>query len=239
MGNRVLKKHIFKLLLSPDLESVFNGIGHYPATDVANILFSAICHNDELLRWRGISSMGVTLARLAVEDMEKSRIFMRRLLWSLNDESGGIGWGAPESMAEAMVYHNGLAEEYIHMLISYMRGDGEELLQHGNYLEHELLQRGLLWGICRMAGLKARMLIERGVREDIMPYLRSSDNEVRGLAARACGLLQISEAIEELEKLAVDESPLRFYEDGMVSSHSVGEFASKALAMLDEGPERI
>lgn len=227
------------MLLLPDLESVFREIGHYPATDVANILFSAICHNEELLRWRGVSSMGVTLARLAVEDMEKSRIFMRRLLWSLNDESGGIGWGAPECMAEAMVYHNGLAEEYIHMLISYMREDGEELFQDGNYLEHELLQRGLLWGICRMAAHKGRMLVERGVREDIMPYLRSSDNEVRGLAVRACGLLQVSEAKGELEKMVDDEALLRFYEDGVVSPHSVGEFAGKALAMINEGLERI
>ena len=60
--------------------------------------------------------MGASLARLADADMEAARIVMRRLLWSLNDESGGIGWGAPESMAEAMCRHQGLALEYAHML---------------------------------------------------------------------------------------------------------------------------
>eukprot|EP00362_Geleiidae_sp_MMETSP1317_P000447 CAMPEP_0201284794 /NCGR_PEP_ID=MMETSP1317-20130820/84991_1 /ASSEMBLY_ACC=CAM_ASM_000770 /TAXON_ID=187299 /ORGANISM="Undescribed Undescribed, Strain Undescribed" /LENGTH=71 /DNA_ID=CAMNT_0047606373 /DNA_START=1077 /DNA_END=1289 /DNA_ORIENTATION=- len=71
--------------------------------------------------------------------MEEARIVMRRMLWSMNDESGGIGWGVPEAMAEVMTCNKGLAEEYIHMLISYMREDGEELFQDGNFLEHESL----------------------------------------------------------------------------------------------------
>jgi len=33
-------------------------------------------------------------------------------MWSLNDESGGIGWGAPEAMGAIMARHTGLADEY-------------------------------------------------------------------------------------------------------------------------------
>jgi hypothetical protein len=44
--------------------------------------------------------MGEVMAHLADKDMESARVIMRRLMWSLNDESGGIGWGAPEAMGE-------------------------------------------------------------------------------------------------------------------------------------------
>ena len=31
-------------------------------------------------------------------------------MWTLNDESGGIGWGSPEVMGEILAAHKGLAE---------------------------------------------------------------------------------------------------------------------------------
>jgi len=37
---------------------------------------------------------------------------MRRLMWNLNDESGGIGWGNPEAMGEILACHEALANEY-------------------------------------------------------------------------------------------------------------------------------
>ena len=38
--------------------------------------------------------MGLLAADLAGQDMEEARELMRRLMWSLNDESGSSGWGA-------------------------------------------------------------------------------------------------------------------------------------------------
>ena len=71
--------------------------------------------------------MGAVVEKLAWEDMEGARVIMRRLMWSLNEESGGIGWGAPEAMAEIMARHLELAREYSHMLISYMDYEGNFL----------------------------------------------------------------------------------------------------------------
>lgn len=233
MGSRSLKKRIMAILARPDLEGILREIGAWPAIDVVNALFPAICHTDELIRWHGISAMGVTVARLAVEDMEKSRVVMRRFLWSLNDESGGIGWGAPEAMAEAMVNHKGLAAEYIHMLISYMRGDGEELLQDGNFLEHEGLQRGLLWGMGRLAAQRGEMLLERDTVPDLEAYLHSPDPVVRGLAARALGLLGTTAAVDDLRALTNVDVTLKLYDEGTFMTVTVGELAERALARLE------
>ncbi|HHD57367.1 MAG TPA: HEAT repeat domain-containing protein, partial [Desulfobulbaceae bacterium] len=199
MGTRELKKQIFSLLKQPDIGRVLSDIQVFPAKEVVNVLFSAICQVDELLRWHGISAMGVMVTRLADADLEEGRIIMRRLLWSLNDESGGIGWGAPESMAEIMHHHEKLSLEYIHMLISYARPDGQELEQDGNYLEYEILQRGLLWGFDRLCERRLGLLVEKGLPGDILPYLRSGDHVVRGLAARLCGRLSIGSARDALQ----------------------------------------
>jgi len=232
MGTRKLKKQVFSLLQQPDLSRVLADISRLHAKETANALFSAICQVDDRLRWHGISAMGVTIARLAAEEMEEGRIMLRRMLWSLNDESGGIGWGAPESMAETMHHHEGLAEEYIHMLISYTRPDGPELVQDGNFLEHETLQRGLLWGLDRLCVVRKQMLVEKELPADIPPYLNSNDTVVRGLAVRLCGKLAIDAEHDRILQLAADPGEVSLYEEGHFLSFTVGELATLALKEL-------
>jgi len=229
MGIRALKKEIFSLLSGKDIEQALADIGRFPAKQVINVLFSAICRDDDLLRWHAVSAMGVMVARLAGEEMEEARIIMRRLLWSLNDESGGIGWGAPESMAEIMHQHAGLAREYIHMLISYARPDGPELEQDGNYLEHEILQRGVLWGFDRLCDRRRDLLLAKGLAEDISPYLHSGDHVVRGLALKAGLRLGVVFSQETLQQLMADESVIPWYHEGEFLSFTISSLVITAL----------
>lgn len=232
MGARRLKKEIFNLLQQPDLERVLAAITQLPLKESVNTLFSAICQVDERLRWHGVSAMGVMVARLADSDMEEGRIMMRRLLWSLNDESGGIGWGAPESMAEIMYHHEGLANEYIHMLVSYTRPDGPELEQDGNFLEFEILQRGLLWGLNRLCESRKKLLLAKGLADDVPPYLDSPDAAVRGLAVKLCGRLEIRPAVESIQRLLDDAAVMSIYENGNFGNVSVGKLARQAMMEL-------
>ena len=228
MSNRKIKKAVLHLLEAGNLDDIRSKLDELPVKDVINVLFSAICRNNDMAHWNAIQCMGVYVARLAETDMEQARIVMRRMLWSLNDESGGIGWGALESMAEIMACHEGLATEYIHMLISYMREDGEELFQDGNYLEHEVLQRGLLWGVGRLAEVRPEMLLQRNVPDDLLHYLESADATVRGLAARNLGLLGSAKAVPLLQKLVHDYSPVILFEEGEVKNVTVGNLAGQA-----------
>jgi len=232
MSTRKIKKKVLALLAGPDLNSIQAELARLPAKDVVNTLFFGICRSEELVRWHAVSAMGTVVCRLANDDMEEGRLIMRRLLWSLNDESGGIGWGAPETMAEIMSLHDGLAREYVHMLISYMREDGEEIWQDGNFLEHETLQQGLLWGAGRLALSRRQLVLNEGMEQDLPPYLDSADGTVRGLAARAIGLLAVPVRMDRLEALRTDDHPVRLYEDGVLVRVSVGELAGQALQRL-------
>ena len=233
MSTRRIKKRVLELLATDDHKAIQYQLDDLPVKDVINVLFSAICRGDEVIHWNGVRYMGLCVSRLAEEDMEEARIVMRRMLWSLNDESGGIGWGAPESMAEVMYNHEELAREYIHMLISYTRGDGEELLQDGNFLEHETLQRGLLWGIGRLAEKRQQMLTEIGVESDLLPYLQSGDSSVRGLAVRSLGQLRFEPAADSIRLLMDDAGLVSLYQDGKVSSTTVGQLVREALEKIE------
>ena len=208
---------------------VLEHLSTLPAKDVVNVLFSAICREVPRIRWMAISCMGETVARLAEENLEEGRTIMRRLLWSLNDESGGIGWGAPEGLAEIMCHQAQLAEEYCHMLVSYMQEDGDELLQDGNFLELPSLQKGLLWGVGRLAGSRPELLSTRVTFKDVAPFLASSDPEICGLAARITGSLGMSEAKSQLQMLMGDQREVLVYGDGELQPFTVGELAGSAL----------
>jgi hypothetical protein len=192
-----------------------------PARQVINPLFSFLHHGDDKAKWAAVTAMGAVVAQLADQDMEASRIVMRRLMWNLNDESGGIGWGSPEAMGEILARHRRLAEEYANILLSYTRPDG-------NYLEHEMLQRGLLWGIGRLAQVRPELL-QHGAHH-MMPYLRSKDPTVRALAAKIMGFLRVEGARPEIERLTRDVSDVSFWDDGGLVRGRVEDVAKEALA---------
>jgi hypothetical protein len=185
------KRSILKLLRQKDLATILDFLATIPAIQTINPLFSGICHADERVRWHAIAAMGPSLARLADQDMEGARVVMRRFMWSLNDESGGIGWGAPEAMAEAMVQHSRLAEEYCHILVAFMREDGF-------FLEHPPLQRGLMWAIARLAEHRRELLLEKEADTYLLPYLLEKDEEVKTLAAYALATLSSEKACRQL-----------------------------------------
>ncbi|MDF1613925.1 DVU0298 family protein [Desulfurivibrio dismutans] len=196
-----------------------------PWHQVLKVLLSLFCHNEPAFRWRAVSLLGPLVAELAEQDMEAARVMMRRLMWSLNDESGGIGWGAPEAMAECLVWHAGLAEEYGHILVSFMREDGF-------FLEYPPLQRGLMWGLGRLAAVRPQLLRQKKAPDYLLPYLSSPDAAVRGLAARALGLLQTVAARQPLQALLVDRAPVIYYHRERLLTVTVADLAAVAVRRL-------
>jgi len=226
VSSRRLKKQILPLLEELDLSELQSRLAEFPRKDVINVLFSAICREDPQVRWSAISAMGKTVALLAEENMEEARIIMRRFLWSLNDESGGIGWGAPEAMAEVMYHHRGLAREYLHMLVSYTKDDGEELHQDGNFLELPALQKGLLWGLARLAQKYPDLLASKLEPADMKGYLAAEDPEIRGLAALIWSRLKVWGQPDLLSTLKNDTATFTLYNEGTMSQKQVNEYVT-------------
>ena len=224
LGGRKLKQTVAEFLQAEDFAKGLSEISRLPPRQVVNPLFSFLCSIDERVKWRAITAMGKVISNLAGSDLESARVIMRRFIWQLNDESGGIGWGCPESMAEAMVQNENLAEEFWRLLISYIQPEC-------NYLEHPVLQRGVLWGVGRLAHSRPHYAYPAAAH--LLPYMESADPIHRGLAAWAAGPIAGKEIFPRLEKLIRDQSLLTVYCDGQINQYSVSELAHEALRMAE------
>ncbi|OQX26236.1 MAG: hypothetical protein BWK80_11535 [Desulfobacteraceae bacterium IS3] len=227
MNGRTLKKNIFELLTRHDAEKSRDEICRFPLKQAVNPLFSFFCNTDEMIRWRAVIAMGAAVSLLAEQDMESARVVMRRLIWSLNDESGGIGWGSPEAMGEIMARNKRLAEEYHRILISYIREDG-------NFIEHEVLQQGVLWGLGRLAYSRPEFV--KDAAGFLIPYMRSEEPILRGLAAWTAAAIDSDVTKPFLENLSSDTALIRIFLNETLTECCVGELAGKTFSR-SETPE--
>ena len=83
---------------------------------------------------------GLAVRIIARRDPEYIRNYLLRLFWLINNESGGIGWRAPELIGE-ILYHCPQFSQFFPMLISLL--DLEE--------DAPRFRVGTLWAIGRVA----------------------------------------------------------------------------------------
>ena len=220
LSSRKFKNKILKLLTQQDSTKGLEEICRLPARKAINPLFSYLYSLDENVKWGSITAFGEVVARLAECDLESARVIMRRLMWNLNDESGGIGWGSPEAMGEIMARSPLLAEEYASILVSYIQPDG-------NYLEHETLQSGVLWGLGRLA--YARSELVSYAAELLSPFLDSQDPGVRGHALWAAGALPLEKNLSFIKPLAEDSARFKLFLDGELIDISISKLVAEVL----------
>jgi hypothetical protein len=213
-GIRVLKRRMGDLLRGDDLPAALDA-------RAVNPLISFFCSPDEVVRWHAITAMGHVVSQMAVESVEAARVVMRRLMWSLNDESGGIGWGAPEAMGEIMARCAPLAHEYAHIL---------------NYLEYVALQRGVAWGLGRLAHERSALLPSAVV--PLTTYLASPDDQLRGLAAWAACALVDPQNHPPITKLLADQAMITIYMNQRLSKMRIGDLIRSCVAGMDGSAAR-
>jgi hypothetical protein len=220
LTHRHLKKQALALLRSKELGSALEALCAFAPRQIVNPLFGLLYHGEPLIRWRAVTAMGAVVSRLARKNIESARIIMRRFMWNLNDESGGIGWGSPESLGEIMARNNRLADEFGCILISYAD-------PQGNYLEHPVLQRGVLWGWGRLGRERPEMF--QPSAHLLIPYLSSEDACLQGLAAWAAAPLGNMALQDHLKGLIDSHDEIILYENHVLTIQTVGRLAQKAI----------
>jgi len=93
-----LKQSILHALESNDLDAVTSLVKENRRA--LAILVRISYDKETLAAWRAIKAVGLAAKAFVKTDHEFLRETVRKLLWSLSDESGGIGWSAPELLGE-------------------------------------------------------------------------------------------------------------------------------------------
>ena len=155
-------------------------------------LFALTFEDDELSRWRAIEATGRAAKVLGGRRTEHVRDFLRRLLWLMNDESGGLGWHAPEVIGEVLFHLPFLIEEY------------GVLLPH--FTSEEPFERGSHEALARIAPLAKDMISSNeGLFQQA---LLSSDAYIRVYSLVALGAAGIKPRVS----LAGDENQVLLYD---------------------------
>jgi len=175
---------------------------------------------DESLRWPAIEAVAELMKTWWQEDdREKVREYIRSQLWLLNDESGGIGWSAPEIIAETIVSIPELLEPYGSIMISYA-------------FEGQTLLNGSLWAIGRL-GKQIKQEIAF-FQDKVFAAFDSDAPETLGLAAWAMGEADFTPALARLEPLRDREEPVPIYIDGHFQEKSLGNWAKESIAKIGQ-----
>ncbi|TNF55026.1 hypothetical protein EP227_03330 [bacterium] len=209
-----LKEQIITILQDRNFDSLSNLPSSRKRT--LTVLISLTYDKQTLIAWLAIEAIGLYTAKLAESDPETVRHTVERLLWMIRDESGGIGWSAPEILGEIVRNNQKLCSDIAPVIISF----------------HE--EPPLRAGVFRAAGRIGKDNTEMAdyAGPIILSYLHSKDNSVRGYAAWALGELGITEALSGLEKLKSDTDIFTMYEEGKLEGKTVGKIAQQAIRKL-------
>ncbi|SMC20800.1 hypothetical protein SAMN02746041_01014 [Desulfacinum hydrothermale DSM 13146] len=217
------KRQVAERLRDPRFGDHLDQWAHEDARKMINPLISFFCSTDETMRWHAVSAAGVLLASLAQKDAESARVVIRRFLWSLNDESGGIGWGVPEAMGEALARSALLAREYGRILLSFIKEDE-------NYLEHLPLQQGALWAVARFAQVRSDLAAQ--ALPDVRRHLNNPDPHFRALALWILTAWGGQEDLPAVQSLQDDVAPVRLYRNEEFHETTVGALAHEAARCI-------
>lgn len=174
-------------------------------------LLGFICRPDDQIKMNALAALGGVALRLAEpdgelrpdSDLEPIREFCRRLLWHINEESGGVGWGAPQALAEVLIAAPDLVPDYLPLVWSFLDPDGR------GYLEIDELLDQCLWAAGRLA---AQTTDPPARAERLLPgYLASPRAKTRALAAWVAGRVKPASAAAPLRELARDQAPVDLF----------------------------
>jgi len=222
-SGRMDKKVVKELLEAPDFSATLDVWRLVPARKVINPLLSFLCSPDETLRWHAVTAAGIVTAALAEENPESARVIIRRFLWQLNDESGGIGWGIPEALGESLARSPLLAKEYARLVLSFVKEDE-------NYLEHPPLLVGALWAVARLAQDRAELLTE--AEQVLLSYVDHAEGVFCALALWGLGALASPAVVTRLDQLTTDTRPVRLYRRESFQNCTVADVAREAQAAI-------
>lgn len=183
------------------------------------ILRSFSKENDDSTTWPAIEATALLMQRWwKLGDTDRVVDYIRRQFWSINDESGEIGWNAPAIVAEIII-----------AIPELLVPNGSIMISRA--LEEPPLVKSGLWGIGRL-GTKITESVER-FQDLVLAAFKSDDPEIIGYAAWALGEAKFPLALSYLESLQDRQELVQIYIDGQFQGKSIGTWAKDAISKIN------
>ncbi len=182
---------------------------------ILSLLTAITYHPDNLIAWRAVQAIGIAASVIAHQDPEYVRIHLRRLNWLVNDESGGIGWRAPETIGEIISQCPGQFDEFISPLFHFLDMEPEDAPR---------FRPGILWAIGRVGSNHPDAIYP--VLHLILDCLKDPQAQTRGLALWCLAQAGYAGSIPGKQALCSDQELVWLYLDGVLQLNTVAQLAS-------------
>jgi len=223
-SGRELRALVLGALGTEDWQARLESLDGVPPEKLIAAFFAALNEAASPVKWRAVTAFALNTGRIAARDLEKARVVIRRCMWNLNDESGGIGWGVPEAMGESLALDRRLADEFHSVLVSYVLEDGEA----DNHLEFAPLRKGAWWGIARLAEARPE-LVNPALPRLLAAAGREVEPDIIALACLLFGRLGDAAAAPFIRGHLDSTHHIELYRDGKLETLETGALAREAL----------
>ncbi|MEW6416620.1 MAG: DVU0298 family protein [Nitrospirota bacterium] len=174
---------------------------------------------NESIRWPAIEAVAKLMQRWWKSGQkDRVREYIRNLFWSITDESGGIGWSSPQTIAEIIAKIPELLDPYRSVMIAHA------------FEELPLIRSGL-WGIGRL-GKEITDAVDF-FQGKVLAAFQSEDAETLGVAAWAMGEVGFRPALPLLKKLLERNEHVRIYIEGVFCEKPLGQWVKEAINKIN------
>ena len=141
-----IKRTIQQALEQNDLDAVVSLVQQHrrALSQLVRIAYD----KETLAGWRAIRAIGRVAKVLVKTDDEFLRVTIRKLLWSLSDESGGIGWAAPEILGEIVSADPGKFSDIIPLIAEVYE------------IEEKVFRPGVIYALTRIAEATPELVLD-------------------------------------------------------------------------------
>lgn len=191
---------------------------------VLSLLVRMAYDKETLVGWRAIKVMGLAARALVKTDYEFLRELVRKLLWSLSDESGGIGWAAPELLGEIV----SAGPEWF--------GDIIPLIAEVYDIEEKVFRPGILYALGKIAEVSPDLvipfkdLIRRVLSEEGEPLSRVFALDLLKTLKSRLGKDDLDDLKKIIQGLSSDLSEAWVYKNDRFICIEIGEYARSLFA---------
>ncbi len=173
---------------------------------------------ETLIGWRAINAIGKVASVFVRSNYDFLRETIRKLLWSLSDESGGIGWAAPEILGEIVSADPKKMSDII------------PLITEVYYIEEKVFRPGVLYALKRIAEVSPEAVVP--FQQVVLDGLCDEEPLARVYALDLVRLLYTYILPDNMERignsirdLLQDRSEAWIYRNGGFDGVVVGDYA--------------
>jgi len=224
-SSRRLKHYLETAFKEENWREYFNNVLKQVDRGIIPAMFHLLYNKDELVKWRAVTAFGIYTRFIGESDSVKLNNVIRRCVWMLTEESGGIAWGVPEAMGEMLANSEELTQSHASILMSHIfdNPDGSD-----NYLEHEPLRFGVIWAVSRLAEVYPEYIRNDKHIIEQLCEIETTDRCI-ALVCRIIGQIKLESKKEYLEKHSKNPAEISLYINKQLKNYRVKDIAMEQL----------